>query len=212
MLIGLTGLYQKTTKYRKLLFLLPIGGSLWLTGLYAEANTLQAGLGMAFLDLITLTLGSVIMRFMASTKSLTMGLSLVVIGVLGLLRTVQHISASESAATTTLDQQEILQLATDGELLVELKNGVAAADWEHWVQEHELISSRAFRPEEGDITDLDDYFLVDVPSNSPTGWQEVVELINESGLADWVEPNEVITLELLPAKSDTRDQSTPRSR
>ncbi len=199
MLIGLTGLFQQEDRTRRLLALLPIGGVAWLIGLFAQADTFQIGLGMAFIDLLTLALGSIILRFMAASSRLTLGLSLVVVGVLGLFRTMQ--STSFPPANESTNQDDLISLSEQAELLVELKNGVSPAVWLDWVAEQGLSSEVAFVPQDGERTDLDDYFVLNLPTDEVARWERWIDQIIDSGLADWAEPNEVINLELLPAKT-----------
>lgn len=83
---------------------------------------------------------------------------------------------------------------TDFELLLELKEGAAIKDLQHITQKYNLSFEKAFQVNKKDITDLDDYYVVNIP-NHLTNDAEIAQLLLENNSVDWVENNETIQLD-----------------
>lgn len=83
-----------------------------------------------------------------------------------------------------------------GELLVEVKDGGQIIDLHTIIDKYgiayeELVSSL----ESPELTDLDDYYVLNIPDNQERNIEKIIEELNESGLIDWVEYNEEIILD-----------------
>jgi thermitase len=78
------------------------------------------------------------------------------------------------------------------ELLVELPEGTSLDRLDALTQTYGLQYERAFTPEKPLDTDLDDYFLVEIPEEREDAIQEILEAFRESGLIDWVERNDEV--------------------
>lgn len=93
-------------------------------------------------------------------------------------------------------------LDPNGELLLELKEGSQIADIQAVLKKYGLVALPAFTPHDATETDLDDYFVVDVPAV-----QDFPKVKKElAGLAavDWLEENEQVTIspmEMQPMKT-----------
>jgi thermitase len=91
---------------------------------------------------------------------------------------------------------EPIALDRDGELLVELKNGAPLAELQAWCAARGATVQQAFTPADGDATELDDYYLVNI--SDETDWEVFAAELEETSLLDYLEPNEVINVAPLP--------------
>jgi len=108
----------------------------------------------------------------------------------------------QTTAPTTFSPE----LDTEGELLVELKATYNPEAFEALMTRHGLAAKPAFAMANGGQTDLDEYFVVDVPSNKVSELANIEAILMESGMVDWVEGNERIYLD------DNTTPSLARSR
>ncbi|MEM9836051.1 MAG: S8 family serine peptidase [Bacteroidota bacterium] len=106
-------------------------------------------------------------------------------------------STPTTSITTTSDQQtDYPQAAADGEYLVEKRPDVSEAQLKDWASIHGIKIRPAFTMDAEDATLLDEYYILDTKEASST----IQQLIIDSDLTTWVEMNEVITVDPLPAK------------
>ncbi len=97
-----------------------------------------------------------------------------------------------------------LPLSPDGELLVELKEATHFDQLKSIADKHHLKYKRAFTPKYKDLTDLDDFFVVDIPNNSKDKINNIIADLMDSGLVEYIEENETIDLdpmEITPLKN-----------
>lgn len=87
-----------------------------------------------------------------------------------------------------------IPLADNGELLVEVKPGKAFKEMESVIEAYDLQFEKAFMPKYGSDTDLDDYYLVNIPDAFEEDIIAIEEAIMATGLVDWIEENEVVQL------------------
>lgn len=80
---------------------------------------------------------------------------------------------------------------SDGELLMELAGGVDLDELTPVFNKYRIRAVRAFQPARADQTELDDYYVLDVPAGQ-NDWKEIQQALNETGIVDWVEGNEII--------------------
>jgi len=88
--------------------------------------------------------------------------------------------------TTTLDQ--------NGELLIEIYEGNTIADIASTLDRYDITYKRAFHPEKADFTDLDDYYVLNIPDNQLGNLAEIEKQLYKTIMVDWVEENEVIKI------------------
>jgi thermitase len=75
---------------------------------------------------------------------------------------------------------------------------------EAFVEENGAQMVRAFQPDDGKITDLDEYYIIDLPGRATERQvKKFIARINKLGLTDWAEPNEIITL--TPFESEAQE-------
>jgi len=84
---------------------------------------------------------------------------------------------------------------TEGELLVELKPEFSADAIQSILEKYNLEASTAFQPLDTDLTDLDDYLLVDINNNNIAQLNEVIDALKNDPAVEWVEMNESVQLD-----------------
>jgi thermitase len=83
-------------------------------------------------------------------------------------------------------------LDPNGELLIEIKEGAQIADIQAVLTRFGLVATPAFKPSEISATDLDDYFVVDVPAVQD--FPKVKKELTELAAVEWLEENEQVSL------------------
>lgn len=158
-------------------------------------------------DLIILGVTSQFFSFFKKSKAVFFGLLAILYGVIGVkyFSVLTH-SFDVKPATETVDKidnnvetiSSNNNLDNDGELLVEVKNGKQIADLQQVIKKYNLEYSVAF-PEiaSADQTELDDYYLINIPTKYEAQRNQIEQELMESGLVDWVEENEVLNVEPL---------------
>ncbi|MCH2044955.1 MAG: S8 family peptidase [Saprospiraceae bacterium] len=106
------------------------------------------------------------------------------------------VEMEDTHSSTRLDN-----LDPQGELLIELSNGHQLAELSTILERYQLNTQRAFTVESGEITDLDDYYVVDIPENKVNHYNQIIEDLQQSGLIDHIEHNEQIQLSPSPKES-----------
>jgi thermitase len=94
-----------------------------------------------------------------------------------------------------------IPLADEGELLVEVKPGKAFQEMKEVIEKYDLKYQKAFLPKYANETDLDDYYLVNIPDDFEKDIQEIESAIMATGLVDWIEENEIIQID--PQRTST---------
>ncbi len=105
------------------------------------------------------------------------------------------LTESFAKATSNSISTEQIEYDQEGELLLEISNGKELSSIQSILDKYNLSAERAFDPFWKDDTDLDDYFVVDVPAKHSAAISDIMNELNNSGHVDWVEPNEKITLD-----------------
>lgn len=102
----------------------------------------------------------------------------------------------------TFNQEATGQAAYDpaGELLVEVAQGGGQEVLRAVAGKYGLRAARAFTPAFPEATELDDYFVVDVPAEFSGKLEEVIRELQRTGGVDWVEPNEMVSVAPVPAR------------
>ncbi len=106
--------------------------------------------------------------------------------------TKDDISNTPSISTSTPSSSILVD--EDGELLVDISEGKSMSDLDEIVDQYGLTYKRAFEPKLADATDLDDYFLVNIPMKYEGNIAEIEEAFMKSGLVDYLEKNEIVQL------------------
>jgi thermitase len=88
-----------------------------------------------------------------------------------------------------------ISLDANGEFLVEIENGDQIADLQKVLDKYGLTAVPAFKTGNGEITDLDDYYLINVPADKLKMLSKIEKALMATGSVDWIEENEVVNLE-----------------
>ncbi|MEL6832902.1 MAG: S8 family serine peptidase [Bacteroidota bacterium] len=200
-LIGLLGLMldRKGLEALRLAFFPGLG--LWFLGLITSAASLQVVLGQSFTDLLFLGGAALLFRAVATTR---FAVPLSIVALLAMVAfhqafEPQQQQESPESAAEALDNS--LNLDSGAELLVELNHEENWERWKRWIMQQGWETSRAFDPSRADQTDLDDYCIVNIPADQMTNIESIMQRIEETGWVDWVEPNEIIQIEINPART-----------
>ncbi|MFK7947624.1 MAG: S8 family serine peptidase [Saprospiraceae bacterium] len=151
-------------------------------------------------DLIVLGLTSQFFSFFKKNKTIFFGLLAILYGFIGAKYfSVLTSSFDVEPKTETVENIENaltdVGLADNGELLVEVKDDKQIADLQSIIKQYNLKYAIAFpQIKNTDITDLDDYYLINIPDEWESKRAVIVRALNESGLVDWVENNEVLNV------------------
>ena len=103
----------------------------------------------------------------------------------------------------TMAARSNIPLDEKGELLVEILEGYTIQEIRPIMVEYGLSARPAFAPKDAASTDLDDYYLIDVPTDREAHLPKVKKALQKSKVVEWVEENELYTLsplELIPQK------------
>ena len=192
---------SSTSKFFSLLF---FGGFLayMLSLLSIEAANSQK-LWVVFRDLIVLGLSSRFVSVFRNNRAIFYLLTVVLAGFIGY----KYSNIMAHSFQVKVDEQttfliENIELADDGELLVEVKNNQQITDLQAIIDQYNLKYKIAFpNIEKKEITDLDDYYLIDIPDEWEGQRAEIISALYESDLVDWVENNEV--LKVSPMRSNS---------
>lgn len=98
-------------------------------------------------------------------------------------------------------EKQAIELDANGELLIELREGSNLQSIEAVTEQYGLHLEPAFTMERPEWSDLDDYYVVDIPETYVAQLPAIERALRESATVEWVEPNEVITVDpLIPNK------------
>lgn len=94
-----------------------------------------------------------------------------------------------------------VELSSDGELLVEVTENQAGIDaLNAFAAQNGLTVTPAFQPAHPEWTELDVYYIVNIPDQDAGKWQKIEKALKRTKNIAWVEPNEVIHVAPQPGK------------
>jgi thermitase len=111
-----------------------------------------------------------------------------------------EISSSNQPESTlkeplTKETKEPIIFDTNWELLVDLKDGGRISDLEAILKKYDVTDfEHAFKMENKEITDLDDYYVINIPDKHSQDFQKILMELDKSNKVDYVEGNEVINI------------------
>lgn len=90
--------------------------------------------------------------------------------------------------------QKLATAAPEGEweLLLELKEGQDLGELKKLTKKYDLQYERAFFPGAPSNTDLDDYYLVEIPQSREDALNAISEAFSKNSAVDWVEKNDIV--------------------
>lgn len=173
-------------------FIIALGA--YLIGLLFSGVGLEAKLGVFARDMLVVAVsGIAVMAMVARRKALGPGLL-----ALGLLLAwfVQF-----QLRPTMQQAAERIELDADGELLIQISEGRQVKELNALIQEYGLDIQPAFSPASPKITQLDNYYVVNVPTAQESKLRRIKKALHRSGMIDWLEENEVVTVAPMPAQN-----------
>lgn len=102
---------------------------------------------------------------------------------------------SGEAQTEEAAPADLSKLDPSAELLVEIKNGHQIKELNRILDKYDLQYEVAFAVASGDITDLDDFYAVNIPESQEANYNKIVAELQKSGLVDAIEQNEIVQLD-----------------
>ena len=100
------------------------------------------------------------------------------------------------------DQANVMmevELAKDGELLIELKTTSFIKDIGFVLDAYGITYEKAFSPVS--VSNLQSYYLLNIPDRYQSQVAVIQKALNQTGFVEWVEPNEVIRLSPVEAST-----------
>lgn len=199
-IVSLTGLilwfYFRGTPRSRQMSLLFLGGfAAYAVSLAFAQGQLGYKLLILFRDLVVLGVVSQFFNFFRKYKLIFM---LLLAGLYGgwffFYRGVMQQTFPQSQSVDTS-----IPLDTNAEFLVEIENGRQIDDIREVLDAYQLTYRPAFQVQKEGDTDLDDYYVINIPENGLSDLLEIEKALRKSGDIDWVEENEIINLDPLEA-------------
>lgn len=134
-----------------------------------------------------------------------------VVGVMGVDKWPFYTDHYTGAGDPTTTTNALDHLDPNAELLLEVSNGHRCSELDALIEHYNLEVAPAFTVADGSITDLDDYYTVDIPDAQLDHYQEIVAAFRESGLVDHIEANDILSLDPFENKTmaPERDKRRP---
>lgn len=153
-------------------------------------------LGVLFRDLLVMgAVGFVFRMLMAKRAALIAG---------GIALAAGYFWFYQTQLKTTFESESVsevpYELDANGELLIEIKEQATLDKLNGSLSNYDLKVERAFHPAAADQTNLDNYYVVDIPNNKVQHIKQIEEALYESGIVAWVEENEVVNVAPMSAK------------
>ena len=98
----------------------------------------------------------------------------------------------------TIPNKRILsaEMSTDGELLVEVKEGFRISQINDIVDKYNLTYEEAFSNlKSPQITDLDDYYVINIPNNQEFNIENIKAALRSTDAVEYLEENEIVALD-----------------
>ena len=188
--------FQDHNSLSRLMSKVFLGGFLsYLFSLGVAEATTEYKLFVLFRDLMVMGILSQIFSLFRNNSLLFFGL---LVGLYGLIAT-----KGASILENTFSQQQIaasvgsiegIELDKKGELLVEINEANKITDIATLLDKYNLSFERAFYPESASSTELDDYYVLNIPDQYNGHLLEIMTALKESAAVDWIEENEIIKL------------------
>ncbi len=150
---------------------------------------------MLFRELLVLSAVPVLLSVFRRTK---WAYFLALFGVLTVLRLFYFEKLKQTFPQADIPKEKTETTATptgldpQGELLLELKEGVKLSEIQSVLKEYGLTATPAFSLKDADFTLLDNYYLVDVPATDD--FPKVKKVLESLAQTEWLEENEQINI------------------
>jgi thermitase len=109
--------------------------------------------------------------------------------------------------STTFPYRTEILLDAQGEILLEIKEGHQLTELNPLLQKFGLQPKEVFDPKNAAATQLDNYYLLDVPAQQKRNIQRILNQLIRSKAVEWAEENEVI--QVVPLKTSEAPSKLP---
>jgi thermitase len=180
-------------RFRRMFFL---AFALYLIAALAQKAPFDIKLPVMFRDLMVLGgIGLGLQLLVRKRPSLVLGLAALL-----LLLSWYYQRHMREAFAPAVDEM-MIPLDPNGELLLELKEGVELSTLKSLARVYNLKMERAFHPERPRNTLLDNYYVIDIPDNRLYRLPAIKRALRRLPGVEWVEPNEIVNIEPIPGNS-----------
>ena len=215
-LLGLISWFynQDNDSLRRQMSQLFLGGFvLYAFSLAFAEGELSFKLFVLFRDLMVLGVVSTLFGLFRKSKSIFFAMIVLLFGIFPLtyykklVNTFPQKTINEVTANPTIKTDDVTETPPEkinatsgilvdenGELLVDLSEGKSMSDLEELVDRYDLTYKKAFEMKLADETDLDDYFLVNIPKKYEDKIAEIEQAFIDNDLVDYLERNEIVQL------------------
>jgi len=185
---------------------------------FAEAD-LSFKFWVLFRDMTVLGLVTSFFGFFRKNKSVFLGMMVLLFGVFPFTffkklnntfpQGKEMVQAPTSTPTSTPSTSSSkLSLDKNGELLVDISEGRNMEDLQTLVDKYGLTYEKAFYPNSPRLTDLDDYFVINIPDKYVGDISTIENELMASGFLDYLEQNEIVQLSPIEAMRPSKRKRT----
>jgi thermitase len=187
---SLTGLilwhfFEGNKKMTKLMsFMFVAGYFIYVISLAFSSGSFSYKLLILFRDMVVLGLVTQLFSLFRRNLIAFVGLLVILYGVIGLtyFRILQN----------TFPQMHLDALSGEEEFLVELHPGDDPANLEKLLSKYKLSIQPAFQPADKEYTDLDDYYIINIPKKYERKYRSIAQVLERHASVEWIESNEVV--------------------
>jgi thermitase len=190
--------FKDDKKMSKLMSTTFLGGFfVYLFALAFSSGALSTKVFVLARDLVVLGLVSQFFNFFKENKLIFFIMLVVLFGSYQ-FKYKSYLMQSFVEDSEVVDESEVA-VDKEWELLVEIKNGHDITELESIINKFGLNYEPAFVMANSDITDLDNYYAVNIPSEREHILPEIESELDKSELTVWVEQNEIVNIDPIPA-------------
>ena len=200
-ILSLSGLvawfyFQEKPKLSRLMSTLFLGGFLgYLLSLGMVEATMQHKFFVLFRDLMVM---GVVSQFFNLIRNNSILFFAFLAGFYGLFATKGVEMLEQTFPNTSVLEQtttnEGIQLDDTGELLIEMNEQYTINDITSTLDRFQISYDRAFSPQDAQATQLDNYYVIDIPNGQLNKLEEIKEALYKTTFVNWVEENEIIQI------------------
>lgn len=181
--------------YVRLSRLFIVGLLAYFVSVYLADASVQYKMGTMFRDLMLMGGIGFLFQILARQKrTFLIGTILLIGGMNWFFQTKLQSTFPQSMSVSNLD--------TNGELLIELGENYQLDQLAELQEKYNLDIQRAFFPASAEQTELDDYYVVNIPSEQEAKLRQIKRDFRKTGLIDWLEENETVNVSPLPSKGN----------
>lgn len=174
-----------------------VGFAVYLVSVFAADAQVDFKMGILFRDLLVMGALSFLLKAFLNKKSVTFIGSMLLFACLAWFFGMK-VSKTFTSAQHRVEVIKGLTLDENGELLIELKEKASVEKLAKTLQKYDATVERAFYPKNADQTNLDSYYILNVPNNKVSQLDKIEAALYKSGVVAWVEENETVSVAPTP--------------